>query len=100
MKNYYAEAITRIDEMGALDAEKIWDVLIEIAKAHPAVFVKAYDKTQNRAFTCVGIIECRKHKGGTAIGWKIQAIKACRSATGKGLKEAKDAVEGACSAWR
>lgn len=99
MKNYYAEAITRIDEMGALEAEKIWNVLIEIAKAHPAVFVKAYDKTQNMAFTCGGISECRKHKGGTA-GWKIPAIKACRSATGKGLKEAKDAVEGECPAWR
>lgn len=99
MKNYYAEAITRISEMGALEEEKIWDVLIEIAKANPSVFVKAYDKMQNRAFTCGGIGECRKYKNGT-VGWKIPAIKACRSATGKGLKEAKDAVEGECPAWK
>lgn len=99
MKNYYAEAFTRIDEMGALDAKKIWDVLIEIAKAHPAVFVKAYNKQINKAFACDGMRECLQHKDG-GNGYKISAIKACRSLTGKGLKEAKDAVEGKCPAWK
>lgn len=99
MKNYYAEAISRIDEMGSLEAEKIWEVLVEIAKAHPSVFVKAYDMVCNpkidQVFVCQGAKDCKKF-----VGEKIKAIKACREATGKGLRDAKDAVEGECPLWK
>lgn len=98
-RNYYAEAITRIGEMGALEAEKMWNVLIEIAKTRPSVFVKAYDEVNPPAERCVGEKACQVYRDKEITGNYIKAIKECRAATGKGLKEAKDAVDGKCPAW-
>ena len=62
-------------------------LVVDIAKDHPASVVVAAGK-QIKIFGWKE--ECR------ALVWngqKIEAIKACRAATGMSLKESKDAVE-------
>ena len=86
--NWYAEAMRCIEEA---DTEKLAAVAKIMARKHPASFSRACGFVPR---VCPGQKEC------TVQTNKISAIKICRVYTGKGLKEAKDAVEGECSAFK
>jgi len=76
--NYYAQAIE------VLSTDQNWkQVVIEIAKKHPKIVVDSATSNSWKA-------------EGKRIRYelsKIEAIKYCRSMTGMGLKESKEAVE-------
>lgn len=86
MSKIYAEAITEL-EKGQFSAN---EVLFEIARKTPGAYVAAVKRLRDREAhkewkrECINLMRS---------GQKIDAIKACRAATGMGLKEAKDAVE-------
>jgi ribosomal protein L7/L12 len=79
-RNFYAEAIAIITD----DSTNFKKLLIEVAKFNPEVLVAAKEGQGWQA----EVRAILKNGGG-----KIDAIKACRNASGLGLKEAKDAVE-------
>jgi ribosomal protein L7/L12 len=82
----YAAAITEL-EKAQFHAQ---DVLFEIARKTPGAYVSAVKRLRDREAykdwkqKCTDLMRS---------GLKIEAIKACRTATGMGLKEAKDACE-------
>jgi len=86
MSKIYAEAITEL-ERGQFAAIEI---VYEIARKTPGVYVSAVKRLRDREaekdweHKCTDLMR---------LGLKIEAIKACRTATGMGLKEAKDACE-------
>jgi ribosomal protein L7/L12 len=63
-------------------------ICVSIAKSNPAVFVKAVNPANSLS---AWKMDARRLY--YVEGKKIEAIKYCRSATGLGLKEAKEAVE-------
>ena len=77
--NYYAQAIEICTKNQDWKA-----IVIEIAKKHPKAVIDAVSN-QGWQAECKLLMETES---------KIHAIKACRNATGMGLKEAKEAVEG------
>lgn len=89
--NWYKLAMQKIE---TATPEQLAEAAKKMAQDKPALFVKAMGALP---FTCPGQRACRMAGAG---GDKIAAITECRAATGKGLKEAKDAVEGECPAWR
>lgn len=78
-RNHYAEAIDILSN--DVDFKSI---LIEIAKAHPSIFVAAYKSISWE----------KQLKQGIANGLtKIEAIKLCRALNGMSLQDAKSTVE-------
>jgi len=89
MSKIYAEAITELEKSEFPPQ----DVIFEIARKSPGAYVSAVKRLREQA------------KKKATNGWMQQctdlmradrmtdAIKACRQATGMGLKEAKDTVE-------
>lgn len=86
MSKIYAAAITELEKAEFSNNE----VIFEIARKTPGAYVAAVKRLRDRAAykdwkqKCIDLMRA---------GQKIEAIKACRAATGMGLKEAKDAVE-------
>ncbi len=83
MKNIYAAAITELER----DQFSAQAVIFEIARKTPAAYVAAVNRLRNQVdwkHACIDLVRA---------GQKIEAIKLCRSATGMGLKEARDVVE-------
>lgn len=77
--NYYAKAI----EIVTSNREDWHEIVVNIAKRHPKLVVEATQQPDWKP----------QARGLVASGNKIAAIKLCRSATGYGLREAKEAVE-------
>ena len=83
MANYYAKAI---DILMADNYSKS-DVIIEIAKSHPVVFVSAVEKTKSRINWEIAAKEFIRRDN------FVEAIKHCRNITGMTLVDAKNACE-------
>ncbi|TFH85225.1 hypothetical protein EQG41_18090 [Billgrantia azerbaijanica] len=80
--NHYAEAIDIL-----MGGECDWQALAkDYAKRHPAQFIRAHKAVQLGGWQgeCLALLQANK---------KVAAIKRCREMTGRGLKEAKEAVE-------
>lgn len=92
----YRKAIRVIQDVrsGVLTPEMLEDIILRIAETHPDVLVKATkdssivaslsDAASAVVFTVLAFLR---------QGEKIQAIKAYRSVTGVGLREAKDVID-------
>lgn len=80
--NYYSDAI----EIIVSDRSDWKDMIIHIAKKHPKLVVEAAGKYDWKK-------EAKRIYLSGDTGSKVEAIKYCRSMTGMGLKEAKEAVE-------
>ena len=83
--NYHKQAIDIIGKNQYAST----DLLREIAKDRPSAIVKAAAALEAESPAGWKV----EAKALVQAGRKINAIKACRAATGLGLKEAKEAVE-------
>lgn len=86
MSNIYAVELTELEQSQFRDRE----VLFEILKKSPGAYVAAVKRLRDREEyknwkqECIDLMRAGK---------KVDAVKACRNATGMGLKDALDAVE-------
>lgn len=81
--NHYAKAIEIL-----MTGDCGWRAIAtEYAKKHPAEFVRACRDAELGGWKgkCLALYQAGK---------KVEAIRECRAATGMGLKEAKETVEG------
>jgi ribosomal protein L7/L12 len=87
--NHYEGAIEILQDLTEADAIKM---VFRIAKTNPSVIVKSRPILQK---TCPWVQDVKDLLQSVAEGQrgKINAIKAIRSLTGVGLKEAKDIVD-------
>lgn len=83
-RNYYAEAIDILTST-SMEYRK---VIFEIAKSHPAIFVKAYKK----AYPDIGLT-LKDYAALIHDNQPIAAIKLYRERTGLGLKESKEFID-------
>ena len=80
-RNWYSEVIDILDKEG-----NFFQICREIAKKHPKMVVEAANKVSGKSWQQ----ECKDIRDSQGL---IYAIKFCRSVTGMGLKEAKEAIE-------
>lgn len=91
--NNYAHAIENLERLTRIEdifkSTKIQrDILVEVAKRSPSTFSRACEEVLGKpdllAKECAELVKGER---------KVEAIKKCREATGKSLKDAKEWVE-------
>lgn len=80
--NIYARAIEILTD----ENTNYKEIVINLAKTHPAMLVKMAFKTSNPAWSV-------RAKELYQAGHKVEAIKYCRRQTGMDLRTAREAVE-------